>query len=218
MKKIITKISKPTLVIGVLVIALVIFTLGLTTTFSRASGRFNLPLSWILTPSGTSVDANNNGIIDNVDAGVPSGAIMMWSGTLATIPSGWQLCDGTNDTPDLRDRFVYGVNTSYGPGNDGDLGTTAGTITHSHSYSNLPQHNHTTCTISPNPHTHTYTKPSSTFGCGGDAERTSISYQSTNTGSTSLTLTLANSGTTGCSTDSSNNLPPYYKIAFVCKN
>ena len=30
----------------------------------------------------------------------------MWSGTIATIPAGWQLCDGTNGTPDLRDRFI----------------------------------------------------------------------------------------------------------------
>lgn len=30
----------------------------------------------------------------------------MWSGTIATIPSNYQLCDGTNGTPDLRSRFV----------------------------------------------------------------------------------------------------------------
>lgn len=35
-----------------------------------------------------------------------TGMIMMWSGTIATIPSGWVFCNGSNGTPDLRDRFV----------------------------------------------------------------------------------------------------------------
>ena len=38
-----------------------------------------------------------------------AGMIMMWSGTIATIPSGWVLCDGTNSTPDLRNRFIIGA-------------------------------------------------------------------------------------------------------------
>lgn len=40
---------------------------------------------------------------------VPSGVIVMWSGTIANIPSGWHLCDGTNGTPDLRNFFVVGA-------------------------------------------------------------------------------------------------------------
>ena len=42
-------------------------------------------------------------------ASVPSGSILMWSGTIATIPTGFQICDGTNGTPDLRDKFVVGA-------------------------------------------------------------------------------------------------------------
>ncbi len=38
--------------------------------------------------------------------GIPSGGIIMWSGSVASIPQGWALCDGTNGTPDLKDRFV----------------------------------------------------------------------------------------------------------------
>lgn len=41
-------------------------------------------------------------------SGVPSGVILLWSGTVASIPTGWTLCDGNNGTPDLRDRFVVG--------------------------------------------------------------------------------------------------------------
>ena len=38
-----------------------------------------------------------------------SGMILLWSGSIATVPSGWVLCDGSNSTPDLRDRFVIGA-------------------------------------------------------------------------------------------------------------
>ena len=39
----------------------------------------------------------------------PRGMISMWSGVAETIPQGWALCDGTNGTPDLRDKFVLGA-------------------------------------------------------------------------------------------------------------
>jgi len=37
----------------------------------------------------------------------------MWSGPVTAIPVGWVICDGTKNTPDLRDRFVVGAGTSY---------------------------------------------------------------------------------------------------------
>ena len=37
------------------------------------------------------------------------GLIVMWSGAIAEIPPGWALCDGTQGTPDLRDRFIVGA-------------------------------------------------------------------------------------------------------------
>ena len=40
---------------------------------------------------------------------VPVGGIIMWSGTVAAIPTNWALCDGGSSTPDLRDRFVVGA-------------------------------------------------------------------------------------------------------------
>jgi hypothetical protein len=43
------------------------------------------------------------------EGAVPVGGIIMWSGTIATIPvPDWQLCDGTLNAPgpDLRDKFV----------------------------------------------------------------------------------------------------------------
>lgn len=46
---------------------------------------------------------------------IPKGIICLWYGSLASIPSGWTLCDGTDDTPDLRDSFVVGAGTTYDP-------------------------------------------------------------------------------------------------------
>jgi hypothetical protein len=44
---------------------------------------------------------------------MPPGIIVMWNSSVASIPTGWQLCNGTNGTPDLRDRFVIGAGSSY---------------------------------------------------------------------------------------------------------
>lgn len=53
---------------------------------------------------------------------IPSGVIVMWSGSIAAIPEGWTLCDGTAGTPDLRNRFVFGAGGKAGPGNLGPSG------------------------------------------------------------------------------------------------
>ncbi|RXV71067.1 hypothetical protein D1006_00880 [Burkholderia stabilis] len=47
--------------------------------------------------------------VDNL----PAGAIIMWNGDIAFIPNGWVLCDGSNGTPNLRDRFIVGAGGSY---------------------------------------------------------------------------------------------------------
>jgi hypothetical protein len=50
---------------------------------------------------------------------IPIGGIIMWSGSVATIPSGWHICDGTNNTPDLHDRFVVAAGSGYAVGATG---------------------------------------------------------------------------------------------------
>jgi hypothetical protein len=52
-----------------------------------------------------------------------SGIIVLWSGTLATIPSGWVLCDGNNGTPNLEGQFVRGSASSTDPGDTGGSAT-----------------------------------------------------------------------------------------------
>ena len=57
---------------------------------------------------------------------LPIGLICMWSGLLVDIPVGWDLCDGSNGTPDLRDYFVVGAAAGANPG------ATGGGNTHTH--------------------------------------------------------------------------------------
>jgi len=82
---------------------------------------------------------------------VPVGGIIMWSGTIATIPASWALCDGTANAPgpDLRDQFVVGARQDSGgiakTNLTGALAQTGGTTAHSHSaHANLT---HTGLTI-----------------------------------------------------------------------
>lgn len=75
------------------------------------------------------------------DGTIPIGGIIMWSGAIADIPSGWALCNGNpangRATPDLRDRFVVGAGNSYAVGNAG--GSSSITLNNG----NLPNHAHT---------------------------------------------------------------------------
>jgi hypothetical protein len=53
------------------------------------------------------------------------GMIMLWSGSIGTIPTGWHLCDGTAGTPNLRDRFIVGAGSAYAVGATGGATTDA---------------------------------------------------------------------------------------------
>ena len=83
------------------------------------------------------------------DGTIPIGGIILWSGAVANIPSGWALCDGGTSngraTPDLRSRFVVGASGSSGPSGRTrfDPGSTGGSETFTLSVAQLPPHAHT---------------------------------------------------------------------------
>ncbi len=66
---------------------------------------------------------------------LPIGTVVLWSGAIVDIPTGWQLSDGTNGTPDLRGRFVVGAGSTYSPDETG------GDIQHDHDFTS-DGHNH----------------------------------------------------------------------------
>jgi hypothetical protein len=54
------------------------------------------------------------------------GMIILWHGSVVSIPTGWHLCDGTVGTPDLRNKFIVGAGSTYNPA------ATGGNLTHTH--------------------------------------------------------------------------------------
>jgi microcystin-dependent protein len=85
-----------------------------------------------------------------VQNALPVGLITLWSGSIASIPSGWALCDGTAGTPNLRDRFVVGAGSTYAVGDTGGFNTITLDTTQ------IPSHTHTGTTAATDlSHTHT---------------------------------------------------------------
>lgn len=88
------------------------------------------------------IDTNGDGVVDEADFaassedGVPQNAIIMWSGSISSIPSGWTLCDGTDGAPDLTDRFVTGAGGQY------SVGDVGGEDEHTLTESEIPSHDH----------------------------------------------------------------------------
>ncbi len=145
-----------------------------------------------------------------VTPSLPTGAIILWSGSIGAIPSGFTICDGTLGTPDLRDRFVIGAGSTYAVA---ATGGTADAIVVSHTHTAT-----STSTVSDPGHIHSV--PNNTgaaiMGMGNVSNRNyGLSY--TDTAVTGITVatstTNANAGTSG----TNQNLPPYYALAYIMK-
>ena len=163
---------------------------------------------------------------------IPTGVITMWYGSIASIPSGWYLCDGTNSTPDLRDRFIVGAGSTYGVSATGGSAN-ATLVSHNHSASSsftgsaLGTHTHAA-----NDSGHTHTLPGSVANGGYGPANPGANFSlfqtvTTNTGYAIVSITGASAGTpagsvsTSISTEGSSatnaNLPPYYALAYIMK-
>ena len=151
--------------------------------------------------------AVSDGLIGN--GTFPLGGIIMWSGAISAIPTGWSLCDGSNGTPDLRNRFVLGAT------NDGSDGTYPGisvSQTGGSANATLVSHTHTATVTDPG-HTH------SQSGGGGDDDGGPRVPGSNSSG----TLNNISTQTTGISVSNSTegssatnaNLPPFLALAYI---
>ena len=164
------------------------------------------------TPGTTirSADVNDNftelvtSIASVEDYIVPTGGIIMWSGAVGDIPSGWALCNGSSGTPDLRNRFIVGAGSTYA------VAATGGANTHTLTIAQMPSHNHSGSSSS-----------SDSVGersTSGDTNGTSY-IQGTSTLANasspthSHTITIASQGGGG----SHENRPPYYALCFIMK-
>ena len=165
--------------------------------------------------SGTSNTqiATTSFVATAVAASFPSGGIIMWSGSIAAIPSGWVICDGTNSTPDLRDRFIVGAGSSYAVAAAGGSAN-ATLVAHSHSGSISGS------TGGAGGHSHNITLSSQT---GAGTQPLGATNNSAGTGSTQAvgdhSHSFSGSFTTSSAGSSATNanLPPYYALAYIMK-
>ena len=81
---------------------------------------------------------------------IPSGVILMWSGSADNIPSGWLLCDGSNGTPPLQDRFIVGAGSAY------QVNDTGGAASVTLSSSQIPSHAHSVSLTAASNGSHTH--------------------------------------------------------------
>lgn len=121
---------------------------------------------------------------------IPAGAILIWSGQPNQVPAGWALCNGTNGTPDLRDRFVVGAGSGY------LVGANGGEAQHTLAIAELPSHNHSMGSMM-------RTNGLTSLAQGG----LGMYY--------SLTLAQATDYTGGG--EPHENRPPYYALCYIMK-
>jgi len=155
---------------------------------------------------------------------IPIGGIIMWSGNIGSIPSGWALCDGNNGTPNLKDRFIAGGGGSYA------ISSIGGADAVSISTAQMPYHNHSGTTNTESNHYHKVVRDASKNGGGNSIARHSdqdysIQYNlqrhssTANWGNTNSdgahdhTLNINNTG----SGQAHENRPPYYALAFIMR-
>ena len=119
--------------------------------------------------------------------GVPSGAIILWSGASNAIPSGYVLCDGNNNTPNLQDRFVVGAGNTYAV--DATGGSADATLV-SHTHNLLYNHG--------------------SFGGSSGAV-------TPRRGNTPVTPGISGRVSTEGSSATNDNLPPYFALCYIMK-
>ena len=173
----------------------------------RISGNLNMNNTRVYNMNGpaAATDAATKGYVDGA---IPIGGIIMWSGTIASIPSNWKLCDGLNNTPDLRNRFVIGADVDWG-------GFPMTSITGTESRTGgikdavVVAHNHG---ITDPGHTHSIGSDDTGYyyGCAYTTDRNRRQLYTTRevTG-----ITINQEGVSG----TNQNLPPYYALAFIMR-
>lgn len=124
--------------------------------------------------------------------------IIAWYGSVDQIPSGWLLCDGSNSTPDLRDRFIVGAGIAY---NLDDLG---GEAFHQLTIAEMPSHKHGTVGGEDGK---IYAYPWGIFNGGGFLGHS---------GGSDVNNPSPNSSSTGGNLPHENR-PPYYALYFIMK-
>ena len=150
------------------------------------------------------------GTIPAASSTLPTGMILLWSGAIGSIPTGYYLCDGNNGTPDLRDRFLVGAGNTYSVNQTGGSAD-AIVVSHTHTATSTstvtdPGHNHTVASASSPPN-----------NAGGNAVF-GPTTNTTSTATTGITVATATTNATSGTSGTGANLPPYYALAYIMKS
>lgn len=178
--------------------------------------------------------AQANGV-KNSWAFVPIGGIILWSGLLGSLPANWQLCDGTNGTPDLRDRFLVGAGSGYAVGANGGAATAnlqhdhAGTLAasagaHTHTQPNTDAGNIHIHQITTSGASATISAQASTGSSSGAEAHTHLVNSETESAHVHARSDTGSGGTHTHPVTADNQLsssqsmlPPYYALAFIMR-
>ena len=148
------------------------------------------------------------GTIPAVASVLPTGMILLWSGSIGSIPAGFLLCDGTNSTPDLRNRFVVGAGSSYSVN---QTGGSADAI--------VVSHTHTATSVVTDPgHLHTFGLGSVVNYAGGGNGTRDTATNATNTSTATTGITVATTNATAGTSGTGANLPPYFALCYIMKS
>lgn len=174
--------------------------------------RFNEMIQQINTNYANFEQELNNAIAGSIS--VPKGAIVVWSGAENNIPANWHLCDGTNGTPDLRDKFVLGAGNNY------SVGQTGGSSTASLSVENMPSHTHTITGSTSSDGSHSHDINYDSFGHGNTGTSYGLgsysgSYGTSTAGEHTHTITATAEATGGGQPH--ENMPPYYALCYIMR-
>jgi len=160
-------------------------------------------------------------LTNNLPGLTPIGGIIMWSGSLASIPTNWALCNGSNGTPNLQDRFIVGAGSSYAVNGTGGSATASGsTDATALSLSQIPSHSHT---VSDPGHSHLLSPSYGMYaGIGYNPIILTNNYTSSQVGTTqnktgiSIAATGGNQGHSH-TVSSIGTIPPYYALAYIMR-
>lgn len=161
---------------------------------------------------------------------LPKGVILMWSGSIATVPTGWALCNGSTVsgvvTPDLTNKFIVGANADVSAvakttvsGTALQTGGSADSVVVSHSHG-----------VTDNGHSHFIANTTDAGGTTTTSISSSLTANKSNGAeyhlqgsSTAATVGPTSSSTTGITinsqgeTGTGKNLPPFYALAYIIK-
>ena len=216
---------------------------------AKISGNLDMTSNRInnLQDPSSSADAATKSYVDTkttdiatksyVDTSIPVGGIIMWSGTIASIPSNWQLCNGQRGAPNLTNKFIICAIAD-------DTGSAQTNVTSGYTQTGgtkdavVVSHNHSGTTNSgtaDGSHTHvvntvdssTHDTIAMTSGSANDfltpdyridlsviprgyINKYGLVASSTNS---THTHTISSDGVDG----TNKNLPPYYALAFIMR-